>query len=339
MYSFKKDLITKKESLGANNIPVLDSLRAIAAIAVCFFHFVVGPINFVKDETVLNFFGYGKYGVQLFFVISGFIIPWSLSFKKYEIKSFFKFLIKRLVRLEPPYLFSIVLVLLLYILRYYLLNDVDTRSFSVKQVMLHIGYLIPFFENYHWINEVYWTLAIEFQFYIFIGLVYFVISSSNFILRLISFTTLLLLHFVGSDHFLLYWLPVFLLGNMLFLIKKGIIEQKEFYILSMICLVFIFVFMGIPVFVSSLIPVVVIMYFEKFDSIVGSWLGKISYSIYLVHTIVGSAVINVLSHHVSSSLGIFLVILVGVIFTILFSYITYLLVEKKSQKYSNQITY
>ncbi len=149
MHYFEKGVVMNNSSLNSSHIPVLDSLRAIAAIAVCFFHFVVGPINFVKDETILNFFGYGKYGVQLFFVISGFIIPWSLSFKKYEIKSFFKFLIKRLVRLEPPYLFSIFLVLLLYVLRYYLLNDFDSRSFSVKQVMLHIGYLIPFFENYH----------------------------------------------------------------------------------------------------------------------------------------------------------------------------------------------
>lgn len=328
-----------KNSLYSNYIPVLDSLRAIAAMSVCIFHFVVGPIDFVKDEAVLDFFGYGKYGVQLFFVISGFIIPWSLSFKKYEIKSFFKFLIKRLVRLEPPYLFSIFLVLFLYFLRYYLLNDVDSRSFSVEQVMLHIGYLIPFFENYHWINEVYWTLAIEFQFYIFIGFAYFAISSTNLILRLLIFAVLLLLHFVGSDQFLLYWLPVFLLGNILFLIKKGIIEQKEFYVLSIACLVFIAMFMGIPVFVSSLIPVVMIMYFQKFDSIVGAWLGKISYSIYLVHTIVGSAIINVLSHHVSSSLGIFLVLFAGIVGTILFSYITYVLIEKRSQKYSSQIKY
>ncbi len=326
-------------SLKQNNIPVLDSLRALAAIAVCIYHFVVGPIDFVHDELVLNFFGYGKYGVQLFFVISGFIIPWSLNNKKYQIQSYFKFLVKRLIRLEPPYLFSIVLVLLLYALRYYFLNEVDARTFSVKQVMLHVGYFIPFFENYHWINEVYWTLAIEFQFYIFIGFAYFALSSDNFFIRLASFTTLLLLHFIGSDQFLPYWLPVFLLGNMLFLLKKNIIMRTEYYILSIICLLFILVFMGIPVLVSSLIPVIAIMYFEKFNSIIGAWLGKMSYSIYLVHTIVGSAAINVLSHHVSSSLGIFLVIIVGVISTILFSYITYLLVEKKSQKYSNQISY
>jgi peptidoglycan/LPS O-acetylase OafA/YrhL len=73
-----------KLSLNSNHIPVLDSLRGLAAISVCIYHFVVGPINFVKDENVLNVFSYGKYGVQLFFVISGFIIPWSLHNKKYE---------------------------------------------------------------------------------------------------------------------------------------------------------------------------------------------------------------------------------------------------------------
>jgi len=121
-----------KLSLNSNHIPVLDSLRGLAAISVCIYHFVVGPINFVKDENVLNVFSYGKYGVQLFFVISGFIIPWSLHNKKYEIRNFFKFLFKRLARLEPPYLFSVLLVLLLFLMRHYFLNENVIRVFTLN---------------------------------------------------------------------------------------------------------------------------------------------------------------------------------------------------------------
>jgi len=328
-----------KLSLNSNHIPVLDSLRGLAAISVCIYHFVVGPINFVKDENVLNVFSYGKYGVQLFFVISGFIIPWSLHNKKYEIRNFFKFLFKRLARLEPPYLFSVLLVLLLFLMRHYFLNENDIRVFTLNQVLLHIGYLIPFFEDYHWINEVYWTLAIEFQFYIFIGIAYLAFNSKSKVLHFLSFLSFLFLHFFGGQQFLLYWLPVFLLGNLLFQVKKGIITNRAYYFYTLACLVFISFFIGIPVLVSCLIATISIMYFENFNSFVGSWLGKVSYSIYLTHTIVGSAIINILSHHVTTSLGVFSVVTIGVICTILFSYFTYILVEKKSQKFSMKISY
>lgn len=322
-----------------NHISVLDSLRGLAAMSVCVYHFIVGPINFVTDERALSFFSFGKYGVQLFFVISGFVIPWSLYNKKYEISNFFKFLFKRLVRLEPPYLFSVLLVLLLYFLRHYFLSENDVRVFSVRQVLLHIGYLIPFFEKYNWINEVYWTLAIEFQFYIFIGVAYFALNSKNKIWRFLSFVVILSLHYIGNNQFLFYWLPVFLLGNLLFQFKKEIITKKEYYFYTILCLGFIACFIGIPVLVSCLIATISIMYFQNFNSLIGSWLGKISYSIYLTHTIIGSAVINILSHHVTSSIGVFFVVIAGIIITILFSYITYLLVEKKSQKFSMKISY
>ena len=78
-----------------------------------------------------------------------------------------KFLLKRLLRLEPPYMFSILLAIIVITLRIILLkiNDVN---FSLTQIFLHVGYLIPFFEDYKWINQVYWTLAIEFQYYFFL---------------------------------------------------------------------------------------------------------------------------------------------------------------------------
>jgi peptidoglycan/LPS O-acetylase OafA/YrhL len=85
----------------------------------------------------------------------------------YTILKIPKFLLKRLLRLEPPYMFSILLAIIVITLRIILLkiNDVN---FSLTQIFLHVGYLIPFFEDYKWINQVYWTLAIEFQYYFFL---------------------------------------------------------------------------------------------------------------------------------------------------------------------------
>lgn len=322
-----------------NYIPVLNMLRAVAAISVCLFHFIIGPVNFINNETIRDIFGYGKYGVQLFFVISGFIIPWAISQNKYNIKNYPKFLIKRLIRLEPPYLVSIVLVLIFYVLRNYFSINKSTVEYSTQQIALHIGYLIPFFKNYHWINEVYWTLAIEFQFYIFIGLAYLILSKEKYWTRIIFYIFYFIISFLGDDKLLPYWLPVFLLGNLLFLYKKRIIRCSELFIVGIIAFIFICFFMGVPIFVSCIIPFFAILFFKELQTSITNQLGKISYSIYLIHTIIGSAIINILSHHVESPFGKFIVVIAGLFGTIVASYAMYHLVEKTSQRLSKGVKY
>ncbi|MHB8208815.1 acyltransferase family protein [Mucilaginibacter sp.] len=47
----------------------------------------------------------------IFFVISGFVIPYSLFKANYELKHYFKFLYKRVLRLHPPYLAALLIIL------------------------------------------------------------------------------------------------------------------------------------------------------------------------------------------------------------------------------------
>ena len=83
--------------------PDIDGLRAIAVMLVLGFH--------AFPEAVPG----GFIGVDVFFVISGFVIPLSLQGRDYRIADFPRFMIRRLVRLEPPYLVSIALTILLSI--------------------------------------------------------------------------------------------------------------------------------------------------------------------------------------------------------------------------------
>ncbi|MCW3102615.1 MAG: putative acyltransferase [Bacteroidetes bacterium] len=320
----------------AQHVPILDSLRAIAALSVCLYHFVCGPVNFISNETVLDVFTFGKYGVQLFFVISGFIIPWSVYHNDYRIGKYFKFLLKRFLRLEPPYLVSIALALGILFFRGFYADLPESRAISAEQVLLHIGYFIPF-SSYRWILDVYWTLAVEFQFYLFMGLFYFVTISEKIALRIAGYALVIGLSFIGTRNFLFYWLPVFLLGNMLFLFLAKRIGKAEFYSMMVILLAQIAVFLPGPVFFSSLIPAAAILYMFSYSNRVLDWIGKISYSIYLLHTIVGTTVINILSHHAHSPLTKALVVLVGVGVSIVCSYFMYLFVEKPSKRLSSKI--
>jgi len=91
-------------------IPGVDALRGLAALAVCWFHVTIGTAN-LNNGIVRSSGTYGWLGVELFFVISGFIIPYSLQRSGYKLKNYPVFLLKRITRLDPPYLASIVLVI------------------------------------------------------------------------------------------------------------------------------------------------------------------------------------------------------------------------------------
>lgn len=323
-----------------SNIQILDSLRAFAALSVCFYHFVCTTTDYIKTDWILNIFSIGKYGVQLFFVISGFVIPWAMYNAGFEFKNFFTFLLKRLARLEPPYFFSIIIALAILFMREKFLGLENTHiEISGAQVLLHFGYLIPFFNEYKWLNEVYWTLAIEFQYYFFMAILFIPLVKSKLFYRIIIYLSILALSFWGKDSFLPFWLPVFLVGILLFLFKAQLIGNKEYYISNFLLFAFCFYRYPFASVIYMSIPVFFVLFLQEIKISMLHYLGKMSYSIYLIHPLIGASLINVLSHSVHSSLGKCIVICSGIISTLLASYIMYRVIEKPSKSLSASIVY
>ena len=93
-------------------IALIDQMRGLAALSVAWFHLT----NTYGESWVRALGAYGWLGVEVFFVISGFVIPYSIwtSRELYRLKAYPAFIAKRLMRLEPPYLLSIALVLVLW---------------------------------------------------------------------------------------------------------------------------------------------------------------------------------------------------------------------------------
>jgi peptidoglycan/LPS O-acetylase OafA/YrhL len=319
-------------------IPVLDTLRAIAALSVCFYHFVIGPIDFIDDSATLTIFSYGKYGVQFFFVISGFVIPLSMFRNSYSISNYFTFLLKRFIRLEPPYLISILVFLALIFIRNHFSGFDHPRFQGANQLFFHIGYLIPF-TYYEWLLDIYWTLAIEFQFYLLIAIYYFALISKKMFIRILWYILMIISAQFGGSEFLPYWLPLFLLGNLLFLYKNSFIKNIEFYLVSIFTLLYIAAFISLPVFFASILPFFAILYYSDFQNKILGWIGKVSYSVYLFHTVIGTAVVNLLSHYCVNNLQRFFVVIIGVATSIIFSKLIYKIIEEPSQKVSSRIKY
>lgn len=96
-------------SVKKNRFVELDSVRGIAALAVVIYHYLY-RYNELYAHHGLNFdWAYwGKYGVQLFFIISGFVIFMSLE----RVKKPFDFIASRFTRLFPAYWIALIITTL-----------------------------------------------------------------------------------------------------------------------------------------------------------------------------------------------------------------------------------
>ncbi|MBK6510574.1 MAG: acyltransferase [Haliea sp.] len=150
----------------------LDLLRAGAALAVFAYHgtteTLTGEVPFYRPLAES-----GDLGVFLFYLLSGFLITYSLD--QIEAKmpgaSFFEkalsFWRRRALRVYPLYLFSIGVILLL---------DSSIRaSMTTGNLLSHLFGTHIFYREYHGaINGVLWTLGIEIQFYVLAPFLYLI---------------------------------------------------------------------------------------------------------------------------------------------------------------------
>ena len=240
----KKNRINLSRITSSGNfIPEIDGLRFVAIISVVLFHlygFIENKDDSVYNTTynfdfITNFLKNGNFGVELFFVLSGFILglPFAKHYlkdsKKVSLKSYF---FRRVSRLEPPY---IIVMFLLLIGNVFVSKNLNTtegfQSFLASIVYLHnFIYSEPSF-----INTVAWSLEIEIQFYILTPLLslFFIIQNNIARRVLLIFTTIVfsVLSFVVTLPFLsiLDYLQYFLVGFLLldFYLVEGVLNNTS----------------------------------------------------------------------------------------------------------------
>lgn len=150
--------------------PAIDILRGFAAYSVILLH-VIAHTSWADFPHTgpLSWFRAGGLGVDLFFVISGFVVYYS-ALSLYDQQSYKRFLIgfslRRLFRIYPLYLAT--LLFSLFLVHSYLLDHPALWS----HVVAHLFFVHSFdFDWFSSINGVNWSIAIEVQFYALIALV------------------------------------------------------------------------------------------------------------------------------------------------------------------------
>jgi peptidoglycan/LPS O-acetylase OafA/YrhL len=136
----------------------LDALRGIAALCVVFDHLTYSVFQPVR-ESVYHWFDPGQYGVFVFFLVSGYIVPASLE-RKGSVRGFW---VSRVFRLYPLYLFALSGMIVLWASGIGSLSGMDsnpvTSSFA-DMFMLQSVLWAPTVPN------VVWSLAYEMVFYL-----------------------------------------------------------------------------------------------------------------------------------------------------------------------------
>ena len=270
-------------------ITTLGLLRGFAVLAVCFRH-LTKPLLVAGHFTIFDlFYKYGLYGVQVFFVISGFIIPYSLYKADYKVGHYFQFLWKRVLRLHPPYIIALVLTFVIAFASYkmrHLPNPESISTFIQSLFYLHAPAD----------NPVFWTLRIEAEYYLFIGLFFIPLMRFPTATLLVGIPALLMLgHTPLIDHiWLIRYIVFFLIGIIGFMIytRQGNLTIQWSLLVLLIACSFIYHETGAAVF--SLITIAVILFFRIPLHSMLEFPGEISYSLYLIHFPIGIKVINLL---------------------------------------------
>ncbi|MBI3866576.1 MAG: acyltransferase [Planctomycetia bacterium] len=156
----------------------IDALRGIAAFGVACYHIArYAPLNEparkLVPSAVLNVIDHGWVGVQVFFVISGFVIAYSVRNARVTPGYLGNYALRRSIRLDPPYWTTIAYVLLLHAVMYLHLGfdsplDVPSKlepELSWRLVVSHLLYLQGIL-RYDNLSAGFWTLCIEVQFYL-----------------------------------------------------------------------------------------------------------------------------------------------------------------------------
>lgn len=293
-------------------------------------------------------FSLGPFAVALFFLISGFVINFSLARKE----SFGRFFIRRLLRIWPLYIagFSFTFICIWLYITYF-------RCMAVPFPYVFEDWLIQvcMVQDLFWkpsIDGIIWTLQIEMHFYLVVYLLHRLNVLSSVKKLMIGGGVLCLLSWLGNRLLFITGLSVYqyafchmismnatffllmLIGNCVYQTHKGVWSLQAAF--AAICLLFSMFCVAVNVnviasqascqMVSCLLAVLVFVLFWRVEAKLPAcrglqWVSQISYPLYIIHGLNGYLLMNVLDYQgIPPALNIAIAMGTAIILAVLLHY-------------------
>ncbi len=274
----------------------LDALRGIAVLLVVFYHYCYRYAELYNTEVSVGVARYGHLGVELFFLISGFVIFYSLL----HAKSLQQFWVGRIARIMPAYWLSVVLI-------YAVISMVglEGRTVGLGDFIANLSLLQEYLGFKH-VDGVYWSLTIEITFYFWVSL--FMIRYRQYAQYLFLVYPVILLAVQMCDLdmsrkieklFLVEYGSLFVAGICYSNLHQKNMSKSSLFVLLICVLVNTFQYVGIElmtVLFFHFLMLIVSLGKGSFLSLKPlTYIGGLSYSIYLIHQNMGYILLDNLS--------------------------------------------
>jgi len=334
---------------GPNRVSEIDLLRFFAAFIVVLFHYTFrgfaadGYLNMPSPE-LAPLSKYGYLGVELFFLISGFVILMTASSGSLQ-----KFIVSRMVRLYPAYWIGCTLTFVAILTLGGGRLSASTSQYLVNMTLLNEFVGVPS------IDGVYWSLAVELKFYALVALLLAfrqIHRAQAFLVAWLGITALLQVFPVERLRMILIseYAPYFIAGSMCFLVySRGLTKTRVAVIVASWAVALRGSLQSLnalerhyqahfdPVVVAASVSVFFVVMFLVAIKRTGfiarrNWitLGALTYPLYLIHQYIGYMIINMAYPTMSRHWALW-----GTVALILF--LAYLINRYVEQRYSRAL--
>ena len=323
--------------MNQKRITEIDALRGIAALFVVLYHYTFHygrRFGHLSSDYNTEIFSYGHYGVQLFFIISGFVIFMSVR----RGRSAGDFLIKRVFRLYPAYIASIVITFIV----------LNSSAIDIQRTIPEMILNMTMFQEFFGIRNIdgsYWSLRVELTFYLVMGVVMLLDKTKvmHVVVLMLIVGMIVQVQSLIAPNDMIQWverfstanyIQMFVIGIMLHEIWSNGLHRKYIGVIALSVL-YDFIFEGVTngLFTLTFIGIFALILRGKMKFLnnkVLLYLGSISYPLYLIHQNIGYALIHVMEDY---GLTHEIWIIVPTFVSILLAHSILYVVEKPSQNF------
>ncbi len=337
-------------AVSKDRLPALDLLRFFAAVGVLAYHYLSSYLPFeslgslLQSATLITRYGY--LGVELFFMISGFVILWSAQGRTPT-----AFVVSRISRLYPTFWVAMLLTSAFLLLVTPHLPGMAIPEIDLKRLLANAT-MLPGMLNAERIDGVYWTLELEIRFYFLVFVLLMLRQMRNAEwwiyawLVICCIAALYIVPWLIGFLSLMPYGPFFIAGSLLYIIYSSgwsKVRGGALLITLTLCVILSLEvrssFITPDVISAWVVPLTVVGFFAAFlilirfprvirQSRLTYRLGALTYPLYLTHAAIGGLVLK----YMVPRIGVCAALLVATITAFVIAQALVVLVDEPARK-------